>query len=142
MMGKACIAFSRKEYKNALFFYKKCLRLNPNCPADVRVGMGYCLSRLGKHEKTRFSFLILPKFKFYLEYFRLAFERALELDPSNIPAIVALAVLDINSLDPDSIRAGIQGLSIAYQTEQENPIVLNHLANHFFYKNVIFLLLI
>lgn len=56
MMGKACIAFTRKEYKNALFFYKKCLRLNHNCPADVRVGMGYCLARLNKYDKARFIF--------------------------------------------------------------------------------------
>lgn len=67
---------------------------------------------------------------------RLAFERALELDPSNIAAIVALAVLDINTLEPENIRRGIQGLSMAYQMEQENPMALNHLANHFFYKNV------
>lgn len=41
MLGKACIALSKKEYKNALFYYKKCLQANPICPADVRVGMGY-----------------------------------------------------------------------------------------------------
>ncbi|KAI1716094.1 tetratricopeptide repeat domain-containing protein [Ditylenchus destructor] len=118
MMGKACIAFSKREYKTALSYYKKCLRLNHNCPADVRVGMGYCLSKMGKHDKSR-----------------LAFERALEIEPSNVAAVVALAVLDINTLAPEGIKNGIQGLSLAYQTEPENPMVLNHLANHFFYKN-------
>jgi RNA polymerase-associated protein CTR9 len=57
MMGKACISFGKKqtqEYKLALFYYKKCLKLNPNCPADVRVGMGYCLAKLGKYEKARY----------------------------------------------------------------------------------------
>lgn len=68
MMGKACIAFSRKEYKNALFFYKKCLRLNPNCPADVRVGMGYCLSRLGKHDKSRYTYNIYTNISLVKNY--------------------------------------------------------------------------
>lgn len=57
LQGKACISFGKKqnqEYKLALFYYKKCLRLNPNCPSDVRVGMGYCLAKLGKYEKARF----------------------------------------------------------------------------------------
>jgi RNA polymerase-associated protein CTR9 len=66
----------------------------------------------------------------------MAFERALELDQTNISAIVALAVLDLNTLTPEGIRSGIQSLSTAYQINPENPMVLNHLANHFFFKNV------
>jgi RNA polymerase-associated protein CTR9 len=53
MMGKACIAFNKKEYKSALQFYKRCLKLNPYCPADVRVGMGYCFSRMGRMDKAK-----------------------------------------------------------------------------------------
>lgn len=56
MMGKACISFGKRqqqEYKAALFYYKKCLRLNPDVPADVRVGMGYCLARLQKYDKAK-----------------------------------------------------------------------------------------
>ncbi|KAL7074104.1 hypothetical protein ACQ4LE_006593 [Meloidogyne hapla] len=117
MMGKACIAFNKKEYKTALQYYKRCLRLNPNAPADVRVGMGYCFARLGRMDKAR-----------------LAFERALQLDPKNVPSIVALAVLDLNIGTPEGIRSGIQALGLAYHHEPENPMVLNHLANHFFYK--------
>ena len=40
LLGKACIAFSKKDYKNALAFYKKALRTNPGCPASV----GDCFS--------------------------------------------------------------------------------------------------
>ena len=32
LLGKACISFNKKEYKQALQFYKKVLRVNPNCP--------------------------------------------------------------------------------------------------------------
>ncbi|MCL4116472.1 UNVERIFIED_CONTAM: hypothetical protein GTU68_001150, partial [Idotea baltica] len=42
LLGKACIAFNKKDYKGALAFYKKALRTNPNCPAAIRLGMGHC----------------------------------------------------------------------------------------------------
>ena len=135
MMGKACIAFNKKEYKTALQYYKRCLRLNPNAPADVRVGMGYCFARLGRMDKARF-FLIYLKFCFLIK--RLAFERALQLDSKNVPSIVALADLDLNIGTPEGIRSGIQALGLAYHHEPENPMVLNHLANHFFYKQVFY----
>jgi len=53
LIGKACIAFRKKEYKMALSYFKKCLRYNPNCPADVRVGIGYCLAHMGHCDKAR-----------------------------------------------------------------------------------------
>ena len=36
----------------------------------------------------------------------------------------------------DSIRNGIKLLSKGYQIDPSNPMVLNHLANHFFFKKV------
>lgn len=55
-MGKACIAFNKKDYHGALALYKKALRINPKCPADVRLGMGYCFNKLGRPEKARFVY--------------------------------------------------------------------------------------
>lgn len=78
-LGKACIAFNKKEYRNALGFYRKALRLQPNCPATVRLGMGHCFFKLGNMEKAR-----------------LAFQRALDLDPDCVGALVGLAILDLN----------------------------------------------
>jgi hypothetical protein len=37
---------------------------------------------------------------------------------------------------PESIRNGVIKLSHAYQSDPQNPMVLNHLANHFFFKKV------
>ncbi len=34
LLGKACVAFNKKDYKGALAFYKKALRTNPNCPGE------------------------------------------------------------------------------------------------------------
>lgn len=71
-----------------------------------------------------------------VERSRLAFERVLELEPQNVHALIALAILDMNNLDAEGIQNGVQSLGRAYQIDQENPVVLNHLANHFFYRNV------
>ena len=70
---------------------------------------------------------------------RLAFERALQLDAQCVGALVGLAILKLNQQQPESIRTGVQMLSKAYTIDSTNPMVLNHLANHFFFKKVCFL---
>ncbi|CAL8351896.1 unnamed protein product [Merluccius merluccius] len=117
LLGKACISFNKKDYRGALAYYKKALRTNPGCPAEVRLGMGHCFVKLNKLEKAR-----------------LAFGRALELNSKCVGALVGLAVLELNSKESDSIKNGVQLLSRAYTIDPSNPMVLNHLANHFFFK--------
>lgn len=89
-------------------------------PAEVRLGMGHCFVKLNKLEKAR-----------------LAFGRALELNSKCVGALVGLAVLELNNKEADSIKNGVQLLSRAYTIDPSNPMVLNHLANHFFFKKVI-----
>ena len=67
---------------------------------------------------------------------RMAFERALQLDSQCVGALVGLAVLELNTKTQESIKSGVQLLSRAYAIDPANPMVLNHLANHFFYKKV------
>lgn len=117
LLGKACIAFNRKDYRGAMAFYKKALRTNPNCPANVRIGMAHCFLKMGNAEKAK-----------------LAFERALQLDQQCVGALIGLAVLKLNQLEPESNKLGVQMLSKAYTIDNANPMVLNHLANHFFFK--------
>nr|KAI8760020.1 putative RNA polymerase-associated protein CTR9 [Biomphalaria glabrata] len=117
LLGKACIAFNKKDYRGALAYYKKALRTNPTCPASVRLGMGHCFVKLNRLNKAR-----------------MAFERALQLDPNCVGALVGLAILELNSKTQESIKNGVQLLSKAYTIDSSNPMVLNHLANHFFYK--------
>ncbi|VVC34791.1 Tetratricopeptide repeat,Tetratricopeptide repeat-containing domain,Sel1-like [Cinara cedri] len=116
-LGKANIAYNRKEYKEALTYYKKALRINPQCPADVRLGMAHCFLKLGNEEKAR-----------------LAFERALKLDSKCVGALVGLAIIKLNGENPGNIKLGTTMLSKAYNIDPNNPMVLNHLANHFFFK--------
>ncbi|VDO20950.1 unnamed protein product [Haemonchus placei] len=117
MMGKAIIAFSKQDYKTALYFLKRALRQKPSGPADMRVGIGYCLARLGITDKAR-----------------VAFERALELQSDNVCALSALAILDYNTHTVEGAQSAVLCLGQAYSLEPENPVVLVHLANHFFFK--------
>lgn len=67
---------------------------------------------------------------------KLAFQRALEIDPGCVGALIGLAIIELNNKsDPASTKLGVELLSKAYALDPTNPIVLNHLANHFFYKN-------
>lgn len=117
LLGKACIAFNKKDYRGALAYYKKALRTNPTCPASVRLGMGHCFVKLNRLAKAR-----------------MAFERALQLDPKCVGALVGLAILELNTKTQESIKNGVTLLSKAYTIDSSNPMCLNHLANHFFYK--------
>nr|CAD7428935.1 unnamed protein product [Timema monikensis] len=227
LLGKACIAFNKKDFRGSLAFYKKALRTNPNCPAAIRLGMGHCFMKLGNQDKARIShvpllseatrtggalcFIIIiinnnnnnncsqpapaqfskmPQFSSFLAQTiiatyresstvtisssilarqtwllaqmntrpiyerrysrhhlythpnypevvlcaRLAFERALQLDAQCVGALVGLAILKLNQQEPEFIRTGVQMLSKAYTIDSTNPMVLNHLANHFFFK--------
>ena len=61
------------------------------------------------------------------------FERALEIDPSNIPSIVALAVLDLNTHEAEGIKRAIQALGMAYQSELN--LIRFHLRYFYMYFN-------
>uniref|UniRef100_UPI00358E2C0C RNA polymerase-associated protein CTR9 homolog n=1 Tax=Myxine glutinosa TaxID=7769 RepID=UPI00358E2C0C len=117
LLGKACIAFNRKKYREALEYYKKVLRTNPGCPAEVRLGMGHCFVRLGDLDKAQ-----------------LAFQRTLDLNPHCVGALIGSAILELNGNQADSMKNGIELLSKAYALDSYNPMVLNHLANNFFFK--------
>ena len=67
---------------------------------------------------------------------RLSFNRAIQIDQKCVGALVGLAILELNMKTPESIRNGVMKLSRAYQHDPQNPMVLNHLANHFFFKKV------
>jgi len=116
-LGKAQIAFTRKDYRGALAYYKNILRSNPQCPADVRLGMAHCFLKLGNIEKAQ-----------------LAFERALHLDSKCVGALVGLALMKLNGGSPDDTKLGVKILSKAYDIDATNTMVLNHLSNHLFFK--------
>lgn len=117
LLGKACILFNMESYADAITQYRKALKINPDCPAAVRVGIGMCFARLKKPEQAR-----------------IAFDRALELDSNNVSALLGCAILELNKQTPTALQAGLKLLTEAYKRDKTNAITLNHLADHFFHK--------
>ena len=118
LLGRACIKYNGKLYKEALNLYEQCLKLNPNCPADVRLGLGLCHYQLG-----------------HLPRARQCFERVIELDPNNVSALTALSIMDINTKDEELLQKAVkEHLRKAYSLDPNNSMVLNLLGNHFFFK--------
>lgn len=119
LIGRACISFNKKDFRQALNFYKRALRYGPANSAGIRVGLAHTFAKLNKIEKAE-----------------LAFNRAIEIDSKCVGALVGLAIIELNQNTAESIRKGVTKLSHAYRIDQQNPMVLNHLANHFFFKKV------
>ncbi|CAI2348402.1 unnamed protein product [Caenorhabditis sp. 36 PRJEB53466] len=117
LVGKAVIAFNKKDYKTCVYYYRKAIRQRRHSIADLRVGIGYCFAKMGLTEKAK-----------------MAFERALELEHTNVSAMCGLAIILLNTLDPDSFKMAITLFGKAYNLQPDHPVVLVHLANHFFFK--------
>ena len=73
-----------------------------------------------------------------LDFARKAFERARDLDANNAQAAVGLAILKMNestdAADAENVQISMKLLREAYMDDQANPMALNHLANHFFWR--------
>lgn len=85
------------------------------------MGIGICSVKLGR-----------------LETAKSAFQRCLELDPNNVEAMVALCLLELNSETNPSrpaVHQAMKMLSKAYFVNPSHPMVLNNLANHFFFRD-------
>lgn len=133
LLGQACVDFNIAEreehykkamdsYRSSLDNYKRALQINPNCPASVRLGIGFCRYKLGQFEKAR-----------------QAFQRVLQLDPENIEALVALGVMDLQTNEAGGIRRGMEKMQKAFEIHPYCPVALNYLANHFFFTGQHFL---
>lgn len=98
------------------------IRINPECSASVRVGLGLCCYKLGQIPRAQ-----------------AAMARALELDRRNVQALVGSAILELSTAasgSPDAARLrenAINTISMAYHVDSTNAMVLNHLANHYFW---------
>lgn len=121
LLGRACIEFNKKEASGkraALQLYKKAIQVCPNCPADVRLGLGICYYKLNMPEKAEE-----------------AFSRAYSLDPQCVGALTGLAVMELNKKTAASIQRGMNYLSRAYKIEPTDPMILTLLADHYFWAN-------
>ncbi|XP_060191121.1 protein CTR9 homolog [Lycium barbarum] len=122
LLGQACVQFSRGRYSDSLELYKRALQVYPECPAAVRLGIGLCRYKLGQLEKAK-----------------QAFGRVLQLDPENVDALVALAILDLQNNEASGIRGGMEKMQRAFEMYPYCAMALNYLANHFFFTGQHFL---
>jgi len=138
LMNKAHVMFRKGAFKEALALYARVCLLYPHASAAaVRVGLGMCHYELNQESRAQECF-----------------ERALELDPTSIDAQAGLAVIELGlaseadravGLSSDELirnqeRAkelssrALERLQNAYAKEKHHPLVLLHLANHFFHE--------
>ncbi|GAY68479.1 hypothetical protein CUMW_264470 [Citrus unshiu] len=123
LLGQACVEFNRGRYSDSLEFYKRALQVHPSCPGAIRLGIGLCRYKLGQLGKAR-----------------QAFQRALQvLDPENVEALVALAVMDLQANEAAGIRKGMEKMQRAFEIYPYCAMALNYLANHFFFTGQHFL---
>jgi RNA polymerase-associated protein CTR9 len=52
LLGRACIAFNRKDYRQALNLYKRALKYTPASSAGIRVGLANAFAKMNKLEKA------------------------------------------------------------------------------------------
>lgn len=96
--------------------------MNPECSASVRVGLGLCCYKLGQIPRAQ-----------------AAMARALQLDPQNVQALVGSAILELSTASTGSqdaarrTESAINTISMAYHVDAKNAMVLNHLADHYFW---------
>lgn len=89
-------------------------------PGDIsrfRMAIGHCLFKLNRHEKAK-----------------IAYERARQLDHQCVGAMVGLALILLNEGTTVSVHAAMQHIVKVYSIDKTNPINLNLLADHFFYR--------
>ena len=144
MLWKAIILFKRDQVEDALQWYRRALRMHPGAPAGVRLGIGACQLKLGNFEQAR-----------------LAFQRALDLEPENPDALLGLAQCELNEFSPvppgllhgddddtdvdekleaaaetytAAVQRGLELLRRAFNADPHHPAVNVALAQHFVLK--------
>ena len=126
-MGKARVLYGKKRYDKALEAYQEVLMKRPDMDPDPRIGIGMCFWSLGFKDDAR-----------------MAWERALEIDPDSKVAHVLMAAYYtyITSTlsefdDPNwgkSYRQIIDHTQKAYKLDKYLPMACTTFAAHFFSK--------
>jgi RNA polymerase-associated protein CTR9 len=121
----ACVYFKTEDYESSLEMYAKAIQLFPTkAGASARVGLGLACYKLGQIDRAK-----------------KAFQRAHEMDPENVEAMVGIAVLEVKNLDEKyskdyrkTAENAMRLISMANLIDHENAMVQNHLANYYFDK--------
>ncbi|KAI0338297.1 TPR-like protein [Trametopsis cervina] len=119
LMGKARILYARRQYPQALRTFQTVLKYSPNCNPDPRIGIGLCLWAMDHREKAK-----------------MAWERSLEVNPSQWPASLLLGLDSINCSKDEKLSEnerrqefmlGTRMVEKAFNTNQRNSAAANAL---------------
>ncbi|KAG6899837.1 hypothetical protein C0993_006355 [Termitomyces sp. T159_Od127] len=126
LLGKARILYARRNFREALRVFQDVLRYNPRCLPDPRIGIGLCFWALDQKSKAT-----------------AAWQRSMEVNPSEWPAQVLLGLEAINSSKNDSTseaeRAslfmhGTRLINMAFKSNQRSAAAANALCEVFLRK--------
>ncbi|KAI8901967.1 hypothetical protein BC833DRAFT_575185 [Globomyces pollinis-pini] len=128
LIGLASGFFEKGNYRLALGHYQKVLTLKPDITPDPRIPIGICYYKLDMEDHAR-----------------LAFERAIKLNPKNETATLFLSMLDFNksqdaSISPKEKRKLLKDASArvmsAYKLDPRNGLCAVQMAERFFDKDL------
>lgn len=119
-IANAIIQYNEGKILNALNYLKKVVNINPNCPADVWLGIGILYFKLNNYIKAKF-----------------ALERVIEVEPNNSMALTALGITEIqlNPSNFDQRRKAVLYFQKSFEVDDTNPLTMKHLAEHFFFDD-------
>ncbi|KAJ1921741.1 protein required for normal CLN1 and CLN2 G1 cyclin expression [Mycoemilia scoparia] len=133
LLGKARAHYAKKQYIPALQIYQHVLTLSPYGKPDARVGIGLCFQKIGmKGDACK------------------AFQRAVDIDGSNVPARILLATSLLNRARDQLIDGSVQGngghelvqkamehIQTGYMNQPNHITLLLLLSDRFFYRGEI-----
>ncbi|KII92703.1 hypothetical protein PLICRDRAFT_51061 [Plicaturopsis crispa FD-325 SS-3] len=126
LLGKARILYAKRQYPQALKIFQDVLRYRPNCLPDPRIGIGLCLWSMDHKAKAK-----------------AAWQRSMEVNPSEWPAQLLLALEAINASKAENLTeeerahsyiAGTKLLEKAFKANNHSAAAANALCELFLRK--------
>ncbi|KAH9929574.1 RNA polymerase II-associated protein [Epithele typhae] len=126
LLGKAKIAYARRQYPQSLKLFQRVLQLNPDCLPDPRIGIGLCFWSMGHKAKAK-----------------AAWQRSVEVNPGEWSAQLLLGLEAINASKDDNqseeerreeFLVGTRLIERAFNANQRNSAAANALCELFLQK--------
>ncbi|CAL6370434.1 unnamed protein product [Bathycoccus prasinos] len=126
MLWKARRLFvEERKYSESLTWYKRALKMHPQAPAEVRLGLAACHFAMKDFASAR-----------------LAFARAADMDNECVDAYVGLAKCDLAEFEEvgtkehaEAVERSVENLYKAFEIDPTNPLVSLTLAEHYLYSS-------
>jgi len=113
------------KYAESLTWYKRALKMHPQAPAEVRLGLAACHFAMKDFASAR-----------------LAFARAADMDNECVDAYVGLAKCDLAEFEEigseehaEAVARSVDNLYKAFEIDPTNPLVSLTLAEHYLYSS-------